>query len=117
MRSSDCEIVLRLSEIVLCRSNCSRRKSRRLFKIEERILHFPSELLSERETSLQGGSAIGLSATDALAEPQPVTNDNLHHLIPFHQTPDRGQHCKAAGLALSLARQPFATTETTVLKN
>ena len=31
--------------------------------------------------SLQGGSAIGLSATGPLAEPQPVMNSNLRHCI------------------------------------
>ena len=38
MRSNDCEIVLRLRQTVSCRSDCSRRKSRRLFRIEARTV-------------------------------------------------------------------------------
>jgi hypothetical protein len=55
----------------------------------------------------QGGSAIGLSATDALAEPQPVITGNRHHriLVPQrlklgqrpHGAKDRGEHRQAAG--------------------
>jgi hypothetical protein len=88
MRSSDCEIVSRLRETVSCRSHCSRRKSRRLFRIEARMVSRSFGKCNGwsgiAALPSQGGSAIGLSATDALAEPQPVMNDNLHHLSRFH---------------------------------
>jgi hypothetical protein len=39
-----------------------------------------------RSLRCQGGSAIGLSATDALAEPQPVMDDNSHSPVRVPQT-------------------------------
>jgi len=38
MRSSDCEIVSRLSKAVSCRSHCSCHKCRRLFRIEATLV-------------------------------------------------------------------------------
>jgi hypothetical protein len=91
MRSSDCEIIPRLSEIVLCRSDCSRRKSRRLFRIEATIV---SRSLGKCNGWSDIAALLSLSRRERArvsqpptpwAEPQPVMNDNLHHPSRFHR--------------------------------